>query len=183
MGASGGVIRLPQPLGYLLRAHAQRDGAGGGQTLLACREDPAIPISYTIDRHKGIVRTVGRGHVTGDQLLDFARGLLSDSAVPHPIRDLHDLTGVEQFEVDATDVESILDLTLRDPERIRDGKVAVIATQDVVYGMSRMLSALAEFAPVVEQLRTQGVAPVAAVFREHQPALEWLLSEDQAAAS
>ena len=136
----------------------------------------AIPISYTIDAENGLVLSVGRGVVTTRHLFEYLVAQVRDSAVPLPLRDLHDLSRVETFEAGGADFRQIVAGLQQDPQRIRDARLAIIAPRDHVYGMYRMFELLAEHAPPVEELRQQGRAPEVRVFRQHDEAREWLLS-------
>ncbi len=142
-----------------------------------------MPIGYTVDTEAGIVRTRGHGRVTAGELLAYLRDLLSDGAVPQPIRDLHDLSAVEAFEVGAADVRALLEFSEALPAKLRDGRVAVIAPHDEIYGLSRMFELLSENAPSLEPLRKHGAGPKVAVFREREPAVTWLLTENRETAA
>ena len=136
-----------------------------------------MPIDYEIDRELGIIRTEGRGVVTEGQLMAYLNALLNDSEVPHPIHDLHDLRGVDEFGVTPDTIQEILRVSQTAPEAIKGGRVAIVASDDLVFGMSRMLELLAENEPLLNQLRHSGLGPEVSVFREYEPARVWLLSQ------
>lgn len=114
--------------------------------------------------------------MTSGELFDYLRAQLREPAVPVPLRDLHDLSRVERFEVGADDVRRIVEVSQKDPERIRGARLAIIAPKDHVYGSFRMFELLSEHAPALEELRAKGLAPVVRVFRQHEGAREWLLA-------
>ena len=114
--------------------------------------------------------------MTTRELFDYLGAQVRDPAVPLPLRDLHDLSRVERFEVGGDDFRQIVTGLRQDPQRIRDARLAIIAPRDHVYGMYRMFELLSEHAPPVEELRRQGHAPEVRVFRQQDEAREWLLS-------
>jgi len=137
-----------------------------------------IPIAYTIDDENGLVLSVGRGVVTTRELFDYLAAQVRDPAVPLPLRDLHDLSRVERFEAGGEDFRQIVAGLERDPQRIQDARLAIIAPRDYVYGMYRMFELLSAHAPSVEKLRAEGRAPHVRVFRQHDEARDWLLSDE-----
>jgi hypothetical protein len=157
-------------------------GNGDSREQLGDGRYGAIPISYTIDADNGLVLSVGRGVVTTRELFAYLDTQARDPAVPLPLRDLHDLSGVDRFEVGADDLRQIVDGLEQDPQRIRDGRLAIIAPRDHIYGMYRMFELLSENAPPFEQLRQQGHAPEVRVFREQGEARDWLISDESEAS-
>lgn len=70
-------------------------------------KDDAIPISYTIDVENGLVISVGLGILTADELFDYLARQVRDPDVPLPLRDLHDLSLAERFDVAADDIRRV----------------------------------------------------------------------------
>jgi hypothetical protein len=121
--------------------------------------------------------------VTTRELFDYLRAQLQDPAVPLPLRDLHDLSQVERFEVSTEAMRRVVENSQLNPDHIRDARLAIVAPQDHVYGTYRMFELLSEHAPVVEELRRKGMGPAVAVFRDHERAREWLLSTNGESAA
>ena len=113
--------------------------------------------------------------MTSQELFDYLSAQLRDPAVPKPLRDLHDLSGVERFEVTPNAMRRAVAGSLRHSEHIQEARLAVIAPRDEIYGMFRLFQQQAEHAPVIEELRAQGLAPTVAVFRDGARARDWLL--------
>ncbi len=136
-----------------------------------------MPISYTIDVENGLVVSVGHGVVSGEDLLGYLGSIARDPEVPRPLRDLHDLSRVTQFDVGSDVFKTIVAMFQANPQGIQDARLAIIAPEDHVFGLYRMFEMLAEHAPPVEELRQKGLAPNAEVFREYNEAREWLLAD------
>jgi len=122
------------------------------------------------------VLSVGEGVVTSQDLFHYLVAQLRDPAVPLPLRDLHDFSRVERFEVSPTAMRQAAAGTQRRPDHIREARLAVVAPRDEVYAMFRLFQLQSEHAPVIEELRRKGLSPHVRVFREHAEARAWLLS-------
>jgi hypothetical protein len=120
-----------------------------------------MAITYTLDRERRRMYTRAEGRLNMADLLDHLRVEELDRAEGYA--ELFDARGATT-DVKADDVRR---LVARTRELQAAGKVvgatAVVADNDVVFGMARMYAILSEFEH----------APVA-VYREVPPALEWL---------
>ena len=114
--------------------------------------------------------------MTTRELFDYLRAQLQDLAVPLPLRDLHDLSQVERFEVSTKAMRRVVENSQLNPDHIWAARLAIVAPQDHVYGTYRMFELLSEHAPPFEELRQQGHTPQVSVFRHHDEAREWLLA-------
>jgi hypothetical protein len=118
-------------------------------------------ITYTLDRDRRRMFTRAEGPLTITDLLDHLRVEELDRAEGYA--ELFDARGATT-DVRADDVRRLVERTR---ELQAAGKVvgptAIVADNDVVFGMARMYAILSEFVQ----------APVE-VYREVPPALEWL---------
>ncbi|HSU13789.1 hypothetical protein [Longimicrobium sp.] len=120
-----------------------------------------MAITYTLDRERQRMFTRAEGHLTLADLLEHLRVEEVDRAVGY----------AELFDARGATTDVVADGIRRLVERTRElqaagrviGPTAIVADHDVVYGMARMYAILSEFVH----------APVE-VFRDVQPALEWL---------
>jgi len=102
-----------------------------------------MPIEYEIDHERHLIRTACTGNVGLESVLQHFRALAGEPELPDPLDVLLDLGPVtsvpdaDQIQVVAAEVASLLD-------RIRWGVLAIVATRDLVFGVSRMFEARAE---------------------------------------
>ncbi len=116
-----------------------------------------MPLNYKIDG--GIVSTTVTGKVEVREQIDFIREYLSDPALPSPLlilRDSRNQTG----HLERSQQQQLICFATGVPI---DAKLAIVASEDVVFGTSRIFQALVD-----ETLNVQ-------VFRDIEEAHEWLL--------
>jgi hypothetical protein len=124
-----------------------------------------MPIRHEIDPERRLIRTTCTGAVSLDQVLHHFQTLEVAADLPEPLDVLLDLSGLgsapeaEQIQVIAAEIARLLG-------RVRWGRCAIVATRDLVYGVSRVLEARAEESFVAVQ-----------VFRERAAAEAWLAGE------
>jgi len=138
----------------------------------------AIPVSYRVDESTGFVLSRASEIVTGRDLTTYLSALLTDPTIPRPLRDLNDLRAVERFDVEPDAIRRLVSIAEAHPEQIRGAKLAVVAVNEIVYGMSRMLELLMDSSPVAEKLRERGAYGEMNVFRDIEEARSWLLSDE-----
>jgi len=89
------------------------------------------------------VLRVGTGVLTGKEILATARALpevvVDMSKITHG---LVDLTGVTRLDVSTEEVRRISELNLKISELTGPGRIAIAASSDLAFGMSRMYGAL-----------------------------------------
>lgn len=125
---------------------------------------PRMPVTYEIDREHALIRTRCVGYVTLAEVVDHFRALRDDASRPPRLDVLLDFTGTEsvpdsdQLTTVAREIEDL-------SEKIEWGACAVVASGDLLFGISRMLLALAES-------QFQGVN----VLRSLEDAEHWLAS-------
>jgi hypothetical protein len=123
-----------------------------------------VPVTYQVDRTFPLVRTRCTGDVTFAEVVSHFRELERDASLPARFDVLLDLTEMrsvpesDQLRSVAREIEHL-------QPRIQWGSCAIVASRDVLYGMSRILRAFAEahFAD-------------SNVFRELEEAERWLAS-------
>ena len=124
-----------------------------------------MPIHHEIDRKRGLIRTNCTGAVSLDEVSQHFRALEAEGQLPDPLDVLLDLSGIgsvpesDQIQLIAAEIRRLL-------AKIRWGVCAIVATRDLVFGVSRVLEARAEESFAAIQ-----------VFREAAEADAWLASE------
>ena len=126
----------------------------------------AVPVTYSIDVTRKLIRTTCSGAVTFAEVLDHFRSLGEDPACSGPLDVLLDLS--ETKSVPESHQLQSLGLTLgmvRRKAQFRD--CAIVARSDVLFGMMRMFAVFAE-----EHFRE------VQVFRVVAEADSWLMSQE-----
>jgi hypothetical protein len=121
-----------------------------------------LPISRDLERYPHAICTVLTGTVTDAEVLAYYR---DPELVPPGDKwlELVDGLGVSGIGLTAEGYQQLALLLARQQERLRGGRVAMVATRDVVYGVFRMW-----------ELQREGVGYTVRVFRELEAAREWL---------
>jgi hypothetical protein len=118
-----------------------------------------LPATYEIDPQRRLVTSRLWGGVTDDEVYAHNEKLRTDPRFDPTYRQLTDLTGVTEIAVST----SMINETSLDQFFEPGTRRAIIATDDGVFGMARMYA-----------LRAEGLGQRIEVFREEQPAREWL---------
>jgi hypothetical protein len=82
------------------------------------------------------------------------------------MRELSDIRGIDRLEVTTEGVDRMVQHDERHAPEVRAHRLAIVASQDIVYGMARMYQSLTE----------QTVANVR-IFRDIEEARAWLISD------
>lgn len=122
-----------------------------------------MPITYSIDRERNVVFTTIRGVLTDDELLDHKMRLTSDPNFKSGMVELSDAREVGELAVTAEGVGRFVTQDSKDSELLKDYKLAIVASEDVVYGMARMYQTL-----------TEKNVPAVRIFRDLDEAKAWL---------
>lgn len=120
--------------------------------------------SLTIDGETGIPIITVRGELTESDFRQFVMAGRSIPAFWNATESLWDLRGVTEFP-SANGIHNLATFVLnylKPPYR-----VAIVVSQDVHFGLSRMFSILGEQAGVARR-----------VFRDYEQARDWLLGEE-----
>jgi len=97
-----------------------------------------MPISYRIDADARLVRTVADGVLTDAELLAHKAQLAADPAFQAGMHQLSDVRGVERLDVSADGVRSFVAHDAQHVERFAGHRMAIVASEAVVFGMARM---------------------------------------------
>jgi len=122
-----------------------------------------MPMTYTIDTAKNVVRAIGSGVLTDDDVMAHRRRLTVDPEFSPQMCEISDIRRVTEFQVTPGGVRIVV---AADVKMLAAGgmhKLAVVADENVAYGMSRMYQTLDE-----PNIRSVGV------FRRLEEAEEWL---------
>ena len=124
-----------------------------------------MPIAYTIDRERGLVRTRCWGVLTDAELLEHKRQLAGDPHFSPAMPQLSDVREVEQLAVTTDGVRMMVAHDTANAERLDGHRMALVVASDEVFGMARMYSQRSPNGP-------HGVG----VFRSMTEAEAWLAS-------
>lgn len=122
-----------------------------------------MAITYRIDPRLRIILTTAHGILTDDELLAHKQRLVRDPAFEPDMVELSDVRGVDELAVTPEGIRRFVEQDREDADRFGDYKLAIVASQDVVFGMARMYATLTE-----ANLSTVGV------FRDMEEARAWL---------
>ena len=101
-----------------------------------------MPIRYDIDHQNRLVLTVASGVLTDSELLEHKRKLSRDQEFEAGMAELSDVRGVDQLDVTPEGVRTFVAQDAKDAARFRDYKLAIVASEDLVFGMARMYQTL-----------------------------------------
>lgn len=118
-----------------------------------------LPFKYEIDPQRRLVISRLWGAVTDDEVYEHNQKLRTDPRFDPTFSQLTDLTGVTEITVST----SMINETSLDQFFEPGTRRAMVAADDGVFGMARMYA-----------LRAEGLGQTIEVFREEQPAREWL---------
>jgi len=121
-----------------------------------------MPVTYQIDRDGGFIETHCTGAVTLDEVLDHFHELETDPKTPNRLDVLLDLDGMTTVP-ESQDLREVTQAVKRLTGQVTFGSCAIVASRDVVFGMSRMFEVFAE-----------GLFGRTHVFRERRDAERWL---------
>ena len=122
-----------------------------------------MPITYSIDVDEKLVYIVGSGRLTDEEMVDCVRDLRSDPMLQPDMNVLSDMRAIE-MGFTPNGIRKMLDIMVSTEDRRSEAYAALVVTQDVTFGMGRML-----------QLRARDhVTPHFEVFRDLEKARDWL---------
>jgi hypothetical protein len=123
-----------------------------------------MPIVYSIDPSRNRVTLTYTGTITDRELFDVFDRLYRDPAHRIGMDELSDLRAVHNVTVTSVGLQALADQASRSLDQARQTwRVAVVAPQDVAFGLARMYGLFREDSP--ELVR---------VFRDLASAEEWL---------
>lgn len=123
-------------------------------------------MTYSIDPKARLVRLVGTGLLTDDEMVRCISTLRAD---PRLEPDMNTLSDMREIEVGFTTqgVKRMIDVMEWTDDRRVAAKAAIVVSTNVAFGMGRM----------VEMWSDEQVEPSFRIFREMDAAREWLSSE------
>ena len=122
-----------------------------------------MPMTYTIDPAQHLVLAVGTGVLTDDDVMAHRQAMASDSRFTPQMRELSDIRQVTAFQVTPAGVRIMVASDVKMTANGGMHKLAIVADENVAYGMSRMYQTLGE-----PNIRVVGV------FRSYEEATAWL---------
>ena len=129
-----------------------------------------MPIEYWIDDERRVVFVEGQGVFTDDDVLGYQKEVWSRPEVAG-YGELVDMSGVTQVELPSPKrigLLAALSASMDPPGP--PSKLAIVAPEDMVFGLGKMYQARRSLEPAsTKEVR---------VFREREPAIEWLKIED-----
>jgi hypothetical protein len=122
-----------------------------------------MPMSYTLDPSARLIRAVGAGVLTDEDVMEHRRTIAADPRITSQMREISDVRNVTDFQVTVAGIRIMIatDVKMRTSGGMR--RLAVVAEDNVAYGMSRMYQTLGE-----PNIRSVGV------FRDYKEAEDWL---------
>ena len=124
-----------------------------------------MPVPYLIDQASRIIRTRCVGNVTFDEVMNHFRILADDPACLNYLNVLLDLTEMTSLP-ESKQLRSVSDQIGSVREAVQFGACAIVAPNDVLFGLTRMFSVFAE-----NRFR------VIQVFRKLDEAEVWLVGQ------
>src|SRR5262245_62000195 len=123
-------------------------------------------IDYFIDHERRLVRVTVSGVVTPDALFEYQKTVWSDPAV-EGYDELVDMSAVTNVQASShTNVNALAGFSAKMDGPSKPSKLAIVAADDLVFGLGRMYQAYREMKP--------GSNKEVAVFRSMPDALTWL---------
>ena len=117
-----------------------------------------MPITYEIDVQAGLIVTIATGVLTNQELLEHKRRLSRDPNIRAGMVELSDVRGIDRLEVTAEGVWQFVAHDGADGARFADYRLAIVASEAVVYGMARMYQMMTERSATVAVFKTMSDA-------------------------
>jgi hypothetical protein len=127
-------------------------------------DDTPQAITFRFDPALRLRTAIFSGVVTDDKLTGAYRALVAEPDYDAGADDLVDLRGVTHLGVTPVGMRSLMELFAPVDDLAIPTRLAIVAPNDAVYGVSR----------VYEMLRGKGVPEEIAVFRDLLDAMHWL---------
>ena len=128
-----------------------------------------MPITYSIDKERKVVRTQSQGVITDAELLAHKAELTNDPDFCPTMIQICDCRGVERFHGTTDGVRAMVEFDKAHAERRAGHRVACVVSGDEMFGMARMYSQ-----------RSAGGPQRVGAFRSMNEAELWLATHHQA---
>ena len=122
-----------------------------------------MPMTYTIDRAQNLVRATGTGVLTDEDVMAHRQAMAAEPLFSPQMRELSDVRQVTAFQLTPTGIRIMVAADVKMTALGGMHKLAIVAEENVAYGMSRMYQTLGE-----PNIRIVGV------FRSYEEAAAWL---------
>ena len=122
-----------------------------------------MPLRIHVDVDAGFLRAEGSGHLSLQDLQEALAAIVEHPDFTPGMPQLCDLSDVEDVDLTYGDLKAVVEWAMGRAERLGRSKVALVASEPVVFGVSRMYGVLAQDLPT--DIR---------VFRTREDALRWL---------
>jgi hypothetical protein len=125
-----------------------------------------VPLAYRIDHEQRLVHVTASGVITAETLFGYQKEVWSDPAIAG-YDELVDMSGVEGVQAPLpSNVSALAAFSARMDASAKPTKLAIVARDDLLFGLGRMYQAYREMKP--------GSNKEVAVFRSMPDALAWL---------
>ena len=122
-----------------------------------------MPYSYKIDTHHNIVLFKATGAFTSEILLECLNVVTADPKFKTNFNHLVDLQDLSSFPADSSDMQKRTSLDREMEEMIGEGKIALVSSNELVYGMTRMY-----------EIMMDDALPTVCTFKQMDDAIDWL---------
>jgi len=124
-----------------------------------------MSVEYTYDEENNILYTRFFGVVVDKDLRDQGDAVAADPRIKPGVRELVDLSGVEEIQGSSSSLEHNIQIDCANSEKLAGMRTAIVAGTDLLFGFSRMYQAFSELreSPLTVE-----------VFRTVEEAREWL---------
>ena len=95
-----------------------------------------MPIKYEIDPSRGLILTTAEGVLTDSDVIEHKKRLIADPAFRPGMLELSDVRDVTQLDVTPEGVRMFTSFDRAHDDR--PGRLAIVASEDFVFGMARM---------------------------------------------
>lgn len=124
-----------------------------------------MPVTARVDPDTGIVHYSATGDMTRDDVISIITQVYSDPAFRSPWHSIWDLSGARPLFT-ADELREVA-AYVRAHRPVDSGRIAVVATEDLAFGMGRMYEVFASDLKVETR-----------VFRDPDMARQWLLEDE-----
>lgn len=130
-----------------------------------------MPVVYDLNPESGLIHTRCVGELQFEEVLRHFEELENDPSLPARLDVLLDLDEAESVP-ETEELQAVVGRMAALESKVKWGACAIVATRDVLFGMSRMFQVLSE-----------GRFVTSRVFRDRQEAEAWLASVRSAIGS
>jgi len=102
-----------------------------------------MPYDYQLDNSEKYILVKGWGKIEPYDLLANIEQIFQEPALPEYFRQLVDLRKVTGYNIFFKDVQDFKNICNRYREKIKGGRIAVVAGSDNIYGICRMMESMA----------------------------------------